>query len=171
MERPQSSDNPEEEGLLSDDPILSSEAGGELVTKDVNDKQDGAEKGLTQQTFEPVSEELCYGNETNTRRLDEEPSSKNQIVSQASVAQDGSSKKVVSEPYCENCDRKWHQCLSGMPVHPNQRLSDLVPFSVISCGPYWEEKRRGRAATVLAVSDQNAIGCAKGVSVRVKCMI
>ena len=52
----------EEEDVILDDPILSSE--GEVIT-------------ITCESA--VSEEFCSGNETNTVRPDEEPSSTNQM--------------------------------------------------------------------------------------------
>ena len=80
-----------------------------------------------------------------------------QIGAETVAGRSRRSEEAVSEPHCNNCDREWHQCLSGMPVHQNERLSDLVPFSVISCGPHWQKKRRGHAATILEVLDQNGL--------------
>ena len=47
-----------------------------------------------------------------------------QIGAETVAARSRRSEEVVSEPHCENCDRKWQQCLSGMPVHQNERLSE-----------------------------------------------
>ena len=73
---------------------------------------------------------------------------------------------VVSESQCGNCGREQRQCLDGKPIYPKQKL--LVSTSVISCGPYWGEKKRGRVGMVMAVLDQKGLGASKGQKVRAK---
>ena len=94
----------------------------------------------------PVSDE--FHNETNTPRF-----------LQAIAVKPESSQSVVSEPQCQNCGKNWRHCLNGKPVI---RL-DAVPASIISCGPYWGEKKRGRVATVV-----NLLEAGKGQRVEVQ---
>ena len=93
-------------------------------------------------------------------------STNSQNVSQVRAAQPGSSQSAVSEPNCKNCGRAWQKCLDGRPVYRNRVLSDLAPFSVMSCGPYWGKAKRGCVGTVVEVVGNSK--SAKGQRVLVK---